>query len=345
MPQPTVCLTMILKNEGHIIKRCLDSAKPYIDRYFIIDTGSTDDTMEVVRRELAGIPGVLKEEEWVNFGHNRTSLVQQARESGADYMLLADADMTFEGDMGDLGDPGYLIRLAGGFSYFMPYLVRSDYHWHYHGVTHEFLGSDEELVFTKHPTFIIHHLADGGTRPEKFTRDRELLEAEWVREPTDRTAFYLAQTCKDMGDTERSIELYKARVDFGGWNEEVYWALFQIGELTQDIENYLRAWCYRPSRPEAAHRLMRLYNERGLHLAAYALGVTALSNQPTEDVLFVERDTERYAIPFEKAIAAWWVGEQQEAIAIFQHLLTMPELPQMLRDACKNNLYNCGVTE
>ena len=143
MPKPSVCLTMILKNEGQIIKRCIDSAKPYIDRYYIIDTGSTDDTMEVVARELEGIPGTLKSEDWVDFGHNRTSLVQQARESGADYMLLADADMCFEGDLGDLGDPGYLIRISGGFSYHMPYLVRSDLHWHYHGVTHEFLGSDE----------------------------------------------------------------------------------------------------------------------------------------------------------------------------------------------------------
>ena len=349
MPKPTVCLAMILKNESQIIKRCLDSAKPYIDGYFIIDTGSTDNTMEIVAEELKDLPGTLKQEEWVDFGHNRTSLVQQAQEQGYDYLLLGDADMVFDGDLGDLTENAYLIRLSGGFEYHMPYLVSSKYHWHYHGVTHEFLGSDEPLTFEKHPTFIIHHLADGGTRPEKWTRDRELLEKEWEREPNnDRTTFYLAQTCKDMGDYERSITLYKHRVEIGGWEEEVYWSLFQIGEMTGNIEDYLRAWCYRPSRPEATHRLMRSYNEKELYRAAYVMGTLATgpwAPGPTQDILFVERWAEDYGIKFEHAVAAWWIGSQEESIAEFKELLSRDDLPDHYREACRNNLTNCGVTE
>lgn len=44
-----VCLCMIVKNESNIIKRCLDTAKPFIDFISICDTGSTDGTPTIIR--------------------------------------------------------------------------------------------------------------------------------------------------------------------------------------------------------------------------------------------------------------------------------------------------------
>jgi glycosyltransferase involved in cell wall biosynthesis len=40
--QPKVTLCMIVKDEEHIIKECLESMFENIDRYDITDTGSTD---------------------------------------------------------------------------------------------------------------------------------------------------------------------------------------------------------------------------------------------------------------------------------------------------------------
>ena len=350
--KPTVLLTMIVRNEGQIIERCLESAKRFIDGYFVIDTGSTDDTEEVIRRVLADFPGQILHEEWVNFGHNRTSLVEKAREQGYDYMLLADADMVFDGPDGcldNLTEDSYLLRLAGAFEWHMPYLVSTRPHWRYHGVTHEFLTAPEEFVSVKHPDFIIHHYGDGGNRPDKLPQDRRLLEAEYERDPSDvRTVFYLAQTCKDMGETERAIELYKHRAALGGWDEEVYWSLYQVAEMTGEIEDYIRAWDFRPSRPEAIHKLMKLYNEKGLHRAAYIMGTLSHSPwypEPTTDILFVERYAEDYAIKFEYCIASWWIGLRDDAINGFRELLKRDDLAPNYVEACKNNLIACGATE
>jgi len=66
---------MIVRNEAHVIRRCLDSVMPLIDTWVIVDTGSTDGTQKIVREHLAAIPGELLERPWVNFAHNRTEAV------------------------------------------------------------------------------------------------------------------------------------------------------------------------------------------------------------------------------------------------------------------------------
>ncbi|HBY69284.1 MAG TPA: glycosyl transferase, partial [Flavobacteriaceae bacterium] len=55
--KPRLCLTMIVKNESAIIKRCLDSVKQHIDYWVIFDTGSTDNTKDLIKDYLSSIPG------------------------------------------------------------------------------------------------------------------------------------------------------------------------------------------------------------------------------------------------------------------------------------------------
>ena len=45
---PKICLNMIVKNESKIILRLLNSIYTLIDGYCICDTGSTDDTVEMI---------------------------------------------------------------------------------------------------------------------------------------------------------------------------------------------------------------------------------------------------------------------------------------------------------
>ena len=62
---------MIVKNEAHVIRRCLDSVRPLIDRWVIVDTGSTDGTQALIRELMADVPGELHERPWVDFSTNR----------------------------------------------------------------------------------------------------------------------------------------------------------------------------------------------------------------------------------------------------------------------------------
>ena len=67
-----ICLTMIVKNEAHIIRRCLESVRDFIDYWVIVDTGSTDGTQQLIRQLMGDIPGELHARPWKNFGHNRS---------------------------------------------------------------------------------------------------------------------------------------------------------------------------------------------------------------------------------------------------------------------------------
>ena len=77
--EKTICLCAIVKNEEKTLPRLINSCKGILDYWVIIDTGSTDNTISVVKEQLDGIPGEILESSWINFGHNRTELVQKAK--------------------------------------------------------------------------------------------------------------------------------------------------------------------------------------------------------------------------------------------------------------------------
>ncbi|MEN9654269.1 MAG: hypothetical protein RL235_381, partial [Chlamydiota bacterium] len=68
---PTICLNMIVKDESRVILRCLESVRPLIDSWVIVDTGSTDTTKQIITEYLSNIPGELHERAWQNFAASR----------------------------------------------------------------------------------------------------------------------------------------------------------------------------------------------------------------------------------------------------------------------------------
>ena len=68
-PKYKICLNMIVKNESKIMPRLIKSVCDYIDYYIISDTGSTDNTIEVIQKEMKKhkIPGEIYNNPWKNF--------------------------------------------------------------------------------------------------------------------------------------------------------------------------------------------------------------------------------------------------------------------------------------
>src|ERR1039457_7088957 len=93
---PKIVLSMICRNESHCIRRCLNSVKDLIDCYKIVDTGSTDDTIDIIREMLADKPGEVIRRPWQDdLAYHRNQALPVIGELGLsqeDYVLFADAD-------------------------------------------------------------------------------------------------------------------------------------------------------------------------------------------------------------------------------------------------------------
>ena len=340
---------MIVRDEAHVVERCLESVRPLVDRWVVCDTGSTDDTEGRVRAAFADVPGELHRRRWRNFGANRTELMRLAK-GAADYLLLLDADMTLriDGELPQLTADAYLLRHAGSLDYAVPRLVRGDRSWRFVGSTHEYLAGDGEHTQEVLDLIVVQHHADGGTRAEKFERDARLLEADLRDHPDDpRTTFYLAQTYRDLGRTEEAVALYLRRAELGGWNEEIFYALYQAGVLRSQsdpdaaLRLLLDAWESRPARAEPLHELARLSRCAGRHHAAYLYANRGLELPYPDDVLFVERSVYEWGLLFEFAIAAYWVGEVDAALQANERLLAERRYPPELERFVLGNRDHC----
>ena len=208
----TLCLNMIVKNEAPVIARCLASARPIIDYWVIVDTGSTDGTQDAIRGSLADLPGELHERLWRDFAHNRTEAMDLARPHG-DFVLIIDADDALEFGpqftMPALQADSYMLRIADtSVSYHRTQIVRTALPWRWRGVLHEFLTCEDARTSGTLEGLRLRRNHDGARRrdPQTYRRDAEILDAALQAESDpfmrSRYQFYLAQSYRDCGESE-----------------------------------------------------------------------------------------------------------------------------------------------
>lgn len=83
-----LCLCMIVKNEEKYIRTCLESAFTLVDNAVIVDTGSTDNTKDIIKE--FGDRITLLEYEWKNdFADARNVSLESAQ---GEWILVLDAD-------------------------------------------------------------------------------------------------------------------------------------------------------------------------------------------------------------------------------------------------------------
>jgi tetratricopeptide (TPR) repeat protein len=353
----TICLNMIVKNEAHVIERCLTSAKPLIDRWCIVDTGSTDGTQDVIRNFMNGVPGSLHERPWKNFAHNRNEALDLARAESCDYVLFIDADESFVAppnfEWPTLEASGYeLTAHYDAMRYMRGALVMSSLPWKWHGVIHEYLdcAATKKVERLAAPTIFVQHDGARARDPSTYLKDIAVLETAVRDEPNNaRHLFYLAQSYRDAGKLSDARNTYERHAAMGSWDEEVWYSLFQIGALTERLGEapervsaaYLHAFKTRPSRAEPLVELARFHRLRAEHAQAYLYAKHASELTQPNDRLFVDGATYTWRALDEVAISAYYVGTENAkrvgADASRRLLVIDSALPTSERDRIKAN--------
>jgi glycosyltransferase involved in cell wall biosynthesis len=333
---------MIVKDEAPVIRRCLDSVRPMIDCWAIVDTGSTDGTQEIIRAHLSDLPGVLAERPWVDFAHNRNEALDLARER-ADYVLVIDADEVV------VCDPAFALppleadvydveTYYDGCTYLRKQLIKASLPWRYRGVVHEYLECPEATSQELLQGICTIPRRDGARArsADTYRRDAAALERALEQDPGNaRDVFYLAQSYRDAGDFEAALTAYRRRVALGGWHEEVWYALYQAAVIEARLERwdaalhtFLAAHELDPSRAEPLLRVGAYYLKSGQHQLAHEFLRRATEiPEPGVERLFVERPAYHVTRWFEYAVACHHVGDHAGAIATTSELLRSPALP------------------
>ena len=335
--RPTLCLNMIVKNESKVISRLLESVSPWIDSYCICDTGSTDDTMQIIQTffERKQIPGRICQEPFRDFGYNRTHAFRECETMGAlaDFALFLDADMIFwvnpaitrDDFCRSLCDSAAVAILQGSdqFNYQNTRIVKTGIGASYWGVTHEYVQLPSWVpsprVIHKSQVFIFD-IGDGGAKSDKFERDIRLLEKGLEDNPQNvRYTFYLANSLRDAGRTDDAIAMYEKRASMPNtWIEEIWYSYYAIGicymrqaKHEQAIYAWMQAYQKFPERLENLYEIIRFYRNNCQYVLAQGYYVMAQqqrqkTNYSEKMYLFMQRDVYDYKLDYEMTVAGYY---------------------------------------
>ena len=324
-----IIFTAIVKNESKILQRCLDSVKDVVDAFCIIDTGSTDNTVELINKYLENRTGIVVQQEWKNFGHNRTLGLHTTRDYAKNtlnwdladsYALTLDADMVLTGaglNRLNLKEAGYsIVQVNREVEYPNVRLLRLDVNWVSSGVTHEVWTGANPLVFPKN-VCRIDDINDGGAKSDKYTRDLQLLKQGVIDEPNNaRYMFYLAQTYRDLNLIEPAIEHYKKRLEMAGWDEERWYSMYMIGKSyllntkneTDGEQWLLKAHAYNSKRAEPMYYLSKYFRENGNHHKAFVYCSTGRAIKNPDSHLFIEKPIYDHLLDLEMTIILYYTN-------------------------------------
>ncbi|WP_298957588.1 glycosyltransferase [uncultured Methylobacterium sp.] len=366
---PTIGLCMIVRDEAHVVERCLDSARPLLDGAVVVDTGSEDGTPEIVRAYFArhGIPATVIRQPWRDFAHNRSAALALLRQDPAiDYALVLDADDWLAVAPGF--DPAaFKAGLAadvydldihhGGAVYRRPQLFANRLAFRYRSVLHEFL--DIPPSARSHGVAAGLHVVYGGDGArsrdaDKFARDAALLEAALAGEDDPflraRYTFYLAQSLRDAGRLERAIAVYLDRAGLGFWDQEVFESLLNAGKLmagqgapTEAVLSVLdRASATVPERVEALHAAALICRQRGEWARGLAAAERGLGRPLPEAGLFLQPWIHAVGLIDEFAVNAYWAGRHMDCLVACAILLSRQDLDPPTRERIGANRDHAG---
>lgn len=344
-----IALLMMVKNEHKRLRYTLDSVVGYVDSLVIFDTGSTDDTIDILKKFSTehNIPLRLKEGEFVDFSTSRNVSLEFADSfEDIDFILLLDCNDELRGgdylrgfckDYKNKPNTGYLICQewwSGKYDkYYNVRMVKARQGWRYRGRVHEWMKntrfeSDEEAqkagdAVVRIPSDLILYqdrTQDDDKSGKRFARDKILLLADHKKDPHEpRTVFYLAQTCGCLNELEDAFYYYKLRTTLQGFWEERFHAFYRCGELSEVLKQpwheslkwYMQSFEL-TQRVEPLIKIIEHYKENNWLLCYTFADLACKLEYPSQCILFVDKYAYDYIRWHLLSIAGWYAGFYKE---------------------------------
>jgi glycosyltransferase involved in cell wall biosynthesis len=255
-----ISLCLIVKNEEAVLERCIESMQGAYDELVIVDTGSTDGTMDIIKR-LADVYG---EYDWIDdFAAARNHAFSLAT---GDWLMWVDAD--------DILKTGDAIRFRESFERLIrdhpdsigvnyPYIYSHDSvgtgempDFKYHrlrivkrgegswtGRVHEYIKHDASRTL-KCDDVEFHHYRDEGKGTQNTARNLRILQ-KVVDEASDdekpRYLFYLGKEFVYNGRLDDAIRTFESYLPVSRWIPEKHRAMYELAVCYQRKGDVARA--------------------------------------------------------------------------------------------------------
>lgn len=353
-----IVVLLMVKNEEDLIRITLDTVKAF-PLTILYDTGSTDATLSIVRKEYPFVKVV--EGTFVDFSTSRNEMLRQAdkivQQKGHPYYLVLDAgdEVIVHGSLKD-----HLLTLETSLpkAYLIPQvwesitltryynirLFKACEGFKYHGKVHEYLQSaypvKDKLTWLE--IYQDRRRKGCESSNKRWNRDLELLLDEVSYEPDNARAwFYLAQTYECLGQLEDALRTYKTRSRMLGFYEERFIATLRVANLYQEIKGpwekaftwYMKAF-HLIERVEPLLKVASYYLSVNQYLTAWwYLNIACSLEYPQDNILFVDENAYDYQRWHLMGITAWYCNKFQQGETACQRAIKQKNLT-----VDKNNL-------
>lgn len=337
-----IALLLMCKNEHKRIGVTLESVVGTVKSIVCYDTGSTDDTIDIITNfcKKHDIILRLKQGEFEDFSTSRNVSLDFADTfEDIDYLLLLDVNDELRGGeklieeakkWKDKEDNSGFLLCQEWYSgqldkYFNMRFVKPRCNWRYKGVVHEYMhqdGGNKNVVrFPDNIVLYQDRTLDDDKSAKRFVRDKKLLVQEYEKDPEEpRTLFYLAQTCACLNEPSEAYYYYKLRTKLKGFWEEVFQSYFRCGVNAELMKHpwhdcmswYMKAFEY-SQRIEPVLKIVEYYTTiKNWHLA-YTFAVLACNLEyPTNCILFVDKRAYDYKRWHLMGIVGWYYKRYEE---------------------------------
>lgn len=370
--KPHIALVCMVKNEEARIHVTLNSIIGVCSSLIIYDTGSTDNTIKVIKdfskkhkillRLIEETP--IFKGNYFDYASNRNTLLKFVDTfTDIDFCLLMDCNDELRG-----GD--YLLKYveseisskntiyntcqlwySGTYSkYFNSRLIKPRKGWYYKMPVHEYLENSQNIKHCEKMSdnIILYQdrTRDDNKSYERHHRDVKLLLLEYKSNQNDtRVVFYLAQSYECIKDYKNAMKYYKLRSEMGGWDQEVYLSLYRYainnknngGSLIEYVNNLLVAHKYRPIRLEALYKVIHYCRLNKLYEIGYQLGKEFIMKPYPDDNLFVEMNIHIFLFDDEVGLCAYYTGRYEESRKIYNNILSTKKLDKNTKTRIKVN--------
>ena len=337
--QADISLCMIVKNEERVLADCLSSVRPFVTEAIIVDTGSTDKTMEIAK----SFKVKLIEEAWQDsFSHARNTSIKDAR---GKWILWVDADDTLPLASAEqiihacINAPkevaAFVIPVrfldegeGGGVQVDHVKLIRNQKGLNFEGRFHEqILPSIRELggqVSRLERAYVLHSGYDTSEEGQarKRERDKTLLMLDYQERPNHPfVLFNLGMTCHYSAEHEEAVDWLEKSIAAAHPSEShvrkayamLGVSLQSLGREGEAVQKWQQGLIGAPGDPELMFHIANAASRRGDHKEAVQLFEKILQTDISGHFSSIDRGILGYKSMHNLAVAELAIGNKDRA--------------------------------